>query len=83
MAQRLRLHASTAGGAGSTPGQRTKIPQAVWRGQYIKIFKKEGKSVSSECFAFNMTMKTEAKTCPQLKVKGVRPRGQQLMGPKP
>ena len=28
--QWLRLHASTAGGAGSIPGQGTKIPHAMW-----------------------------------------------------
>ena len=27
--QRLRLHASTAGGTGSIPGQGTKIPHAL------------------------------------------------------
>ena len=31
--QWLRFHASTAGGTGSTPGQGTKIPQAVWHDQ--------------------------------------------------
>ena len=31
--QWLRLHASTAGGTGSIPGQGTKIPHAAWRGQ--------------------------------------------------
>ena len=29
--QRLRLHASTAGGMGLIPGQGTKIPHAAWR----------------------------------------------------
>ena len=33
--QWLRLHASTAGGAGSTPGQRTKILQVAGHGQSI------------------------------------------------
>ena len=28
--QWLRLHASSAGGAGSIPGWGTKIPHAVW-----------------------------------------------------
>ena len=28
--QWLRLHASNAGGAGSSPGRRTKFPQAAW-----------------------------------------------------
>ena len=37
--QWLRLHASTAGGVGSIPGQGTKIPHAVWGGQKI-FFKK-------------------------------------------
>ena len=32
MVQWLGLHASTAGGPGSIPGQRTKVPQAAWRG---------------------------------------------------
>ena len=31
----LRLHASTAGGAGSIPGRGTKIPQAMQLGQEI------------------------------------------------
>ena len=31
--QWLRLHASTAGGPDSIPGQGTKIPQATWHGQ--------------------------------------------------
>ena len=31
--QWLRLHASTAEGLGSIPGQGTKIPHAVWYGQ--------------------------------------------------
>ena len=30
MVQWLRLGASTAGGEGSIPGQRTKIPKAAW-----------------------------------------------------
>ena len=30
VAQQLRLHASNAGGTGSIPGQRTKIPYALW-----------------------------------------------------
>ena len=34
--QRLRLCASTAGGAGSIPGWGTKIPHAVRRGQKVK-----------------------------------------------
>ena len=36
-AQLLRLHASSASGAGLIPGQRTKIPHAVWHGQKTKI----------------------------------------------
>ena len=31
----LRLHASTAGGAGSIPGRGTKIPQAMQLGKEI------------------------------------------------
>ena len=31
--QWLTLHASTAGGVGSIPGQGTKIPHALWHGQ--------------------------------------------------
>ena len=42
----LRLHASNAGGVGSTPGGGTKIPHAVWcsqnRKNYIKKKKKKG-----------------------------------------
>ena len=34
--QWLRLHASNAGAAGSTPGQGTKILHASWRGQIKK-----------------------------------------------
>ena len=30
--QWLGLHASNAGGAGSIPGQGTKIPHAMWQG---------------------------------------------------
>ena len=36
--QWLRLHASTAGGAGSIPGGGTKILHAVWCGQKKKNF---------------------------------------------
>ena len=32
-------------GPGSIPGQGTKIPQAMWHDQEIKIFKKKGKSM--------------------------------------
>ena len=31
--QWLRLHASTAGGKGSIPGRRTKIPHTAWHSQ--------------------------------------------------
>ena len=34
--QWLRLHASTAGGAGSIPGWGTKIPHALWYGKKKK-----------------------------------------------
>ena len=34
----LRLHASTAGNAGSVPGWETKIPHASWYGQKKKKF---------------------------------------------
>ena len=40
--QRLRLHASTAGGRGSIPGQETKISQSTWFGYK----KKKRKNVS-------------------------------------
>ena len=43
MAQWLRLHASTAGGAGSIPGRGMKILNAVWRGHRGKKKKKERK----------------------------------------
>ena len=36
MVQWLRLHTSTAGGAGSIPGWETKIPNAVQCGQKKK-----------------------------------------------
>ena len=39
MVQGLGLRAFTAEGAGSIPGQETKIPQAVWHGQKKKIYK--------------------------------------------
>ena len=39
MAQWLRLHASKAGGLGSIPGQRTKIPHTAWHNQKVKIKK--------------------------------------------
>ena len=35
--QWLGLHAPSVGGMGSLPGQGTKIPQALWRGQIIII----------------------------------------------
>ena len=38
--QWLRLCASNAGGAGSIPGQGTKIPHASWHGQKLKKKKK-------------------------------------------
>ena len=38
MVQWLGLRAFTAEGAGSIPGQETKIPQAVWHGQKKKIY---------------------------------------------
>ena len=34
--QWLRLHASTAGGTGLTPGWGNKIPHAAWHGQKKK-----------------------------------------------
>ena len=37
--QWLGLRAFTAEGAGSIPGQETKIPQAVWHGQKKKVYK--------------------------------------------
>ena len=39
--QWLRLHASTAVGAGLIPGRGTKIPHTVWCGQKIKLKKKK------------------------------------------
>ena len=36
--QWLRLHAFTAEGPGSIPGQGTRIPQAAWHGQEKKFF---------------------------------------------
>ena len=36
--QWLQLHASTAGGRGSVPGQGTKIPHATWRGQMNEYY---------------------------------------------
>ena len=42
--QRLRLRASTAGGAGSIPGQGTKIPHATWCSQKQIKFKKKKKA---------------------------------------
>ena len=35
--QWLRRHASIARGAGSIPGQETKIPQPSWHSQKVKI----------------------------------------------
>ena len=37
MVQWLGLHASTAGGTGSTPVHGARIPQAAWRGQKKKV----------------------------------------------
>ena len=42
--QQLRLHASTAGCAGSIPGQGTKILHAAWRSQKVKIKNKNKKT---------------------------------------
>ena len=39
MVQRVRLCAPNAGGAGSMPGQGTKIPHAVWCGKKNFFFK--------------------------------------------
>ena len=41
MVQWLGLHASTARGLGSIPGQATKIPQIMWLGQINKLKKKK------------------------------------------
>ena len=41
MVQWLRLHTSTAGGAGSIPGWETKIPNAVQCGQKKKKIREE------------------------------------------
>ena len=43
MVQWLRLQASTIGGEGSIPGQRTRIPHAMWYDQNIKLKKKQFK----------------------------------------
>ena len=43
MVQWLRLQASTIGGEGSIPGQRTRIPHATWYDQNIKLKKKKFK----------------------------------------
>ena len=39
--QWLRLLAANVGGTGSTPGQGTKIPHAVWLSQKIKKKKRD------------------------------------------
>ena len=44
--QRLRFPASTAGGQGLIPGQRTKIPHAPQHGQKVKT-KKQAKEFSN------------------------------------
>ena len=48
--QRLRLHASTAGGTGSISGRGTKIPQATWCGQKQKQKNKQTKKNMGEEF---------------------------------
>ena len=50
MVQRLRLHASNAGGVGSIPGQGTKIPHATRCGQItiIIIIKKKEEVIEGE-----------------------------------
>ena len=45
--QWLGLHASTAKGTGSIPGQGTKIPQAVWCSQKTER-KKENKLMATK-----------------------------------
>ena len=61
--QCLRLRASTAGGAGSIPGQGTKIPHAAWHGQppkkrhYVKLKRQD------KCSAFLLLDKIKMK-CP-------------------
>ena len=52
--QWLRLHASTAGGAGLTLSQGTKIPHAAWCGQKKKKKKKKSNSTGKKMMvAFN------------------------------
>ena len=42
----VRLCTSTAGGAGSTPGQGTKIPQATWHSQKKKKINVQGEETA-------------------------------------
>ena len=46
---RLRLRASTAGGAGSIPGQGTKISHVPWHGQHIKNEKHSKQTKRNYC----------------------------------
>ena len=49
MVQWLGLHAFTAKGTGSVPGQETKIPQAVWCSQKKKKYNKVFEYCASHC----------------------------------
>ena len=51
MFQRLRLHASTARGIGSIPGQGIEIQQAAWQSQKKKVLEMD---ISNACTTLQM-----------------------------
>ena len=64
--QWLRLLASNAGGAGSIPGQGTKIPHVAWHGQKLKIKKKkkEEEETRLNCLKKKLKIKKKKKGLP-------------------
>ena len=56
MVQLLTLLASTAGGVGSIPAQRTKIPHATRCGQKIQKQTKEQCMIHSKCSKLAITI---------------------------
>ena len=57
--QWLRLRASSAGGAGSIPGQGTRIPHAAWRGKKKKKISSPREEVQLEQFGSQVRLEAE------------------------